>query len=43
MKTWKKKRTVCRRTKTGRFAKKGKCGQFKRQKVRAGFFGKLFG
>ena len=34
MKTWKSKRTVCRRTKTGRFSKKSKCAEFKRQRVR---------
>jgi hypothetical protein len=34
MKTWKSKRTVCRGTKTGKFASKGKCGAFKRQRVK---------
>jgi hypothetical protein len=34
MKTWKTKRTVCRKTKSGRFAKKSKCGQYKRSRVR---------
>ena len=44
MKTWKTKKTICRRTKSGRFAAKKKCGQFKRQRVKSGgFLGTLFG
>jgi hypothetical protein len=44
MKTWKTKKTICRRTKSGRFASKKKCGQFKRQRVKSGgFLGALFG
>lgn len=42
MNTWKTKKTVCRRTSNGRFAGKKKCGQFKRQRVRAVRVGTLF-
>ncbi len=41
MKTWKSKRLVCRRTKNGRFARKGACKTFRRTKVKC-VFGKLF-
>ena len=44
MKTWKSKKTICRRTKSGRFAGKKKCSAYKRQRVRkGGFLGTLFG
>lgn len=43
MKTWKTKKTVCRSKKSGRFVRRKKCGQFKRQRIRAGFLDKLFG
>lgn len=42
MKTWKTKKTVCRATKSGKFSHKGKCGAFKKTKVRAFKFGNLF-
>ena len=43
MKTWKSKKTICRRTKSGRFASKKKCGAVKRQRVKAGgVLGTLF-
>lgn len=42
MKTWKTKRTVCRSRKRGRFASKGKCGAFKRTKVKTSKWGFLF-
>lgn len=35
MKTWKRKRTVCKSRRSGRFASKGKCGAYKRVKVKA--------
>lgn len=35
MKTYKSKRTVCRGKSTGKFATKGRCGAFKKTKVRA--------
>lgn len=35
MKTWKSRRKVCRSRKSGKFAFKGKCSAYKRQKVRA--------
>lgn len=41
MKTWKKKRTVCRARKSGKFSAKGKCKAYKKTKVSA-FFGGLF-
>lgn len=34
MKTWKTRRSVCRSRKSGRFVRRKKCGQFKRQRVR---------
>ncbi len=34
MKTWKTKRSVCRKTKTGRFTRKSNCGKYKRQRIR---------
>jgi hypothetical protein len=40
--TWKSKRTVCRGTKSGKFATKGRCGAFKRTKVKKPSFGCLF-
>lgn len=43
MKTWKNKKTVCRSNKTGRFVRRKKCGQFRRQRVRKGFMDLLFG
>ena len=43
MRTWKSKRTACRSRKSGRFSSKGKCKAYKKTKVKAGFFGKLFG
>ena len=42
MKTYKSKRTVCRSRKTGRFGFFGKCGAFKKTKVKAGKKGWLF-
>ncbi len=41
-KTWKTKRTVCRGSKSGRFANKGKCKAYKKSKVKVGWFGSLF-
>ena len=41
-KTWKSKRTVCRGTKSGKFASKGKCKAYKRTKVKSPFSGLLF-
>lgn len=41
-KTWKSKRTVCRGSKSGRFASKGKCKAYKRTKVKTKWFGGLF-
>lgn len=35
MKTWKSKFFVCRSSKSGKFASKGKCKAFKKTKVRA--------
>lgn len=34
MKSWKSKRTICRKTQSGRFAKKAKCGAYQRQRIR---------
>ena len=42
MKTYKSKRTVCRARKTGKFSFKGKCGMFKKMKVKAITHGYLF-
>jgi hypothetical protein len=42
MKTWKSKRTVCRGSKSGRFASKGRCKAFKRTKVKHYLHGGLF-
>ena len=42
MKTWKTMFTICRGKKTGKFANKGKCGAFKRQRVRRTKAGFLF-
>ena len=35
MKTWKSKRAVCRSKKSGKFGFKGRCGAWKRQRVKA--------
>lgn len=43
MKTWKSKKTVCRSRKSGKFARKGKCKAYKKQRVRRSIFGSLFG
>ncbi len=43
MKTWKSKRTVCRGSKSGRFANKGKCKAFKKTKVKRHWSDQLFG
>ncbi len=42
MKTWKSKMTACRSRKSGKFASKGKCGMYKKTKVRRVAFGHLF-
>lgn len=42
MKTWQTKKTVCRSNKTGRFVRKPKCRQFRRQRVRRSFMATLF-
>lgn len=42
MKTWKAKFFVCRSSKSGKFASKGKCRAFKRTKVRKVKAGFLF-
>jgi hypothetical protein len=42
MKTYKSKRTVCRGRASGKFANKGKCGMFKKTKVKALTHGFLF-
>lgn len=42
MKSWKGKFFVCRSSKSGKFAKKGKCKAYKRTKVRAVRAGLLF-
>ncbi|HMP84453.1 MAG TPA: hypothetical protein PKA41_17290 [Verrucomicrobiota bacterium] len=42
MKTWKSKRRVCRSRKTGRFARRKKCGAFKSSLVKLTPFGSLF-
>ena len=42
MKTYKTKRTVCRASRKGRFAKKGMCKAFKRTLVKAVSNGFLF-
>jgi len=36
MKTWKTKRSACRSTKSGKFAKKGRCRAYKRVKIPIG-------
>lgn len=38
MKTWKSKKTVCRSSRSGKFASKGKCKAFKRQRIKASNF-----
>ena len=40
--TWKSKRTVCRGSKSGRFASKGRCKAYKRTKVKKPFMGFLW-
>ena len=42
MKTWKSKKTVCRSRSSGKFAAKGKCGMFKRTRIRSVKLGTLF-
>lgn len=42
MKTWKSKTTVCRSRRSGKFASGGKCGMFKRTRVRTVKLGTLF-
>lgn len=42
MTTWKTKKNVCRSRKSGKFSVKGKCGAYRRQKVRAKKSGFLF-
>jgi len=34
MTTWKSKKTVCRSRKSGKFSALGKCGAYKKQRVR---------
>lgn len=42
MKTWKSKKTVCRSRRSGRFVRRRKCGQFKRQRIGLAKLGNLF-